>query len=212
MAYILVACEESQRVCKAFRDKGHIAFSCDIIDPSGGHDEWHIKQDVLPLLSNNVTFETLDGFTHFVKEWDLLIAFPPCTHLCSSGQRWFYEGYKDYSLQRTASEFFMKFINSNIRRICVENPVGVMSTLYRRPDQYIQPYEYGHPETKKTCLWLKNLPKLKPTNNVYNEMLSLPLKQRNRIHWLSGKNRSKERSKTYIGVAEAMAEQWSNIL
>ena len=190
MAYILVACEESQRVCKAFRDKGHIAFSCDIIDPSGGHDEWHIKQDVLPLLSNNVTFETLDGFTHFVKEWDLLIAFPPCTHLCSSGQRWFYEGYKDY----------------------VENPVGVMSTLYRRPDQYIQPYEYGHPETKKTCLWLKNLPKLKATNNVYNEMLSLPIKQRNRIHWLSGKNRSKERSKTYTGVAEAMAEQWSNIL
>ena len=215
MGNVLVACEESQRVCCAFRKQGHNAFSCDIINPSGGHLEWHIKQDVIPLINSNengITFKTMDGVEHTVEQWDLLIAHPPCTHLAVSGQWAFTQGYKSYSLQREAVEFFMKFINSNVDKICVENPICIMSTIYRKPDQYIQPYEYGHLEQKKTSLWLKNLPKLKPTNNVYQEMIKLPKKEYQKILWYSGKNKAKLRSKTYIGIAEAMATQWGKLI
>ena len=193
---ILVACEESQTVTKAFRKKGFEAYSCDIQDCSGGHPEWHIKGDAI---------EQLD------KGWDLIIAHPPCTHLAVSGARWFKDGVKPLYLQDEAADFFMKFVNAPAPLIAVENPICIMSSRYRKPDQIINPFQFGHPEQKKTCLWLKNLPKLKETNNVYEYMMTLPIKERTRIHWL-GSNKSKERSKTYEGIAEAMAEQWGNFL
>ena len=205
---VLVACEESQEVCKAFREKGHEAYSCDIIDQSGGHPEWHIKQDVIPLINGNCKFKTEDGLEHKINgTWDMIIAHPPCTHLAVSGARWFKEGVKPLYLQEEAIEFFMKFINADCDKIAVENPVCIMSTKYRKPDQIINPYQFGHPEQKRTCLWLKGLSKLKETNNVYDYMLTLPLKKRARILYL-GSNQSKERSKTYPGIAKAMAEQW----
>lgn len=193
---ILVACEESQTVTKAFRKRGFEAYSCDIQDCSGGHPEWHIKGDAI---------EQLD------KGWDLIIAHPPCTHLAVSGARWFKEGVKPLYLQDEAADFFMKFVNAPAPLIAVENPICIMSSRYRKPDQIINPFQFGHPEQKKTCLWLKGLPKLTETENVYEYMMTLPIKERTRIHWL-GSKKSKERSKTYEGIAEAMAEQWGNFL
>jgi hypothetical protein len=193
---ILVACEESQTVTKAFRKRGFEAYSCDIQDCSGGHPEWHIKGDAI---------EQLD------KGWDLIIAHPPCTHLAVSGARWFKEGVKPLYLQDEAADFFMKFVNAPAPLIAVENPICIMSSRYRKPDQIINPFQFGHPEQKKTCLWLKGLPKLNETENVYEYMMTLSIKERTRIHWL-GSNKSKERSKTYEGIAEAMAEQWGNFL
>ncbi len=205
---ILVACEESQRVCEAFRKKRHETYSCDVIDQSGGHPEWHIMQDVIPLLNGNCEFETTDGAKHKINgKWDIIIAFPPCTHLCASGARWFTEGRKPIELQYQARDFFMKFVNANCEKIAIENPVGKMSTYYRKPNQIINPFQFGHPEQKRTCLWLKGLPKLIETDNVHDYMMTLPVKKRTRIHWL-GSGHSKERSKTYTGIAKAMAEQW----
>lgn len=182
---ILVACEESQRVCQAFRNKGHEAYSCDILDTSGDHPEWHIKGDVIPLLN---------------EKWDMIIAFPPCTHIAASGARWFEEKRKDGSQQK-AIEFFMRFTDLKCPRVAIENPIGIMSTLYRKPDQIIQPWQYGHGEQKATCLWLKNLPLLFPTNIVEG--------REQRIWKMRpGPDRAKERSKTYIGIAQAMADQW----
>lgn len=156
---VLVACEESQAVCIALRDLGHEAFSCDIIECSGGHPEWHILGDVLPLLDGDCTFETSDHVIHNqCGRWDMIIAFPPCTHLCSSGQHWFSRGLKDPALREEGAEFFMRFVNAKCDRIAIENPVGIMSTRYRKPDQIINPFQFGHPERKNTCLWLKNLP------------------------------------------------------
>lgn len=203
---VLVACEESQEVCKAFRARGHEAYSCDIQEPSGGHPEWHILGDALEALKGG-SVTTMDGVSHSVGKWDLLIAHPPCTHLAVSGMRWFKEGKKPMYLQDEAAEFFMQFINADCEKIAVENPVCVMSTRYRRPDQIINPWQFGHPEQKKTCLWLKNLPLLAPTNNVYEIMMTLPLKKRTRI-WQLWSGHSKERSKTFPGIAAAMAEQW----
>lgn len=206
---ILIACEESQTVCKAMRELGHEAYSCDIQDPSGGHPEWHIKGDCVPLLNGNCSFTDLAGGGHRVDgKWDLIIAHPPCTELCSSGQRWFTEGAKDFGLQRKAIAFFYKFVMADCDRIAIENPVGVMSTAYRKPDQIIQPWQFGHPEMKRTCLWLKGLPLLHETDNVYEEMMALPVKERNRI-WYLGSHKGKERSKTFPGVAKAMAEQFA---
>lgn len=206
--HVLVACEESQRVCCEFRKLGHKAFSCDIQECSGGHPEWHICQDVLPLLDGHCIFYTMDGAKHIIEgRWDLIIAHPPCTHLAVSGARWFKEGRKPIHLQDEAAAFFMQFINADCDKIAVENPVCVMSTRYRKPDQIINPYQFGHPEQKKTCLWLKNLPPLRETNNVYEYMLTLPPKERCRV-WHMGSNHAKERSKTYSGIAKAMAEQW----
>ena len=166
---VLVACEESQEVCKAFRDKGHEAYSCDLQECSGGHPEWHYTGDVLPLLNGNVTFLTDGGGTAVIDgEWDLIIAHPPCTHLAVSGARWFPEKQKDFRQQK-ACVFFMYFALAHCKKIAVENPIGIMSTCYRKPDQIIQPYEYGHPVRKATCLWLSGLPKLKPTEIVSTE-------------------------------------------
>ena len=149
----------------------------------------------------------MDGVTHEIGSWDMLIAHPPCTHLAVSGMRWFKEGIKPLSLKYEAAAFFLKFAEADIPKIAIENPVCIMSTLYRKPDQIINPYEFGHPEQKKTCLWLKNLPKLAETDNVHEYIMILPERERNRILWM-GSNHAKERSKTFPGIARAMAEQW----
>lgn len=194
---ILVGCEESQAVTLAFRALGHEAYSCDIVPCSGGHPEYHLQCDIFDAI-------TLDL-------WDMLIAFPPCTDLASSGARWFKEKIADGRQQR-AIDFFMKIANSGVPKICIENPVGVMSTMYRKPDQIIQPWMFGHPETKATCLWLKGIPLLQPTINVYDEMRASPPQQKHRIHHMPpGADRARLRSKTYNGVAQAMAGQWGGL-
>jgi site-specific DNA-cytosine methylase len=165
---VLVACEESQAVTKELRRLGHEAFSCDIDPCSGGHPEWHLQEDVTPLLK---------------QRWDMIIAFPPCTHLAVSGAAWFEQKRKD-GRQQAAIDFFMLFVNADCERIAIENPVGIMSTIYKKPSQIVQPYEYGHMEQKKTCLWLKGLPLLQPTNNVYAQMMELPKNKRERLHYL----------------------------
>ena len=181
---ILIACEESQAVTKAFRNNGHEAYSCDVIDCSGGHPEWHIKQDVIPLLDD---------------QWDMVIAFPPCTDLCVSGARWFKEKQADGRQQRSI-DFFMQFTYLTCNW-AIENPIGIMSTHYRKPDQIIQPWQFGHGETKATCLWLNGLPKLQPTNIVEG--------REQRIWKLPpSEDRAKLRSKTFQGIADAMADQW----
>lgn len=191
---ILVACEESQAVTIELRKLGHEAYSCDIEECSGGHPEWHLQEDVIPLLE---------------KEWDMIIAFPPCTDLAVSGAAWFEQKRKD-GRQQASVEFFMKFANAKCEKIAIENPVGIMSTQWRKPDQIVQPYEYGHMEQKKTCFWLKGLPKLVETENVKEPMLLLPKKERERMHYMSpGPERAKLRSKTFPGIAKAMAMQWA---
>lgn len=182
---ILVACEESQTVCKAFRIKGHEAYSCDIQDCSGGHPEWHIKGNVIPLLKD---------------QWDMILAFPPCTDLAVSGARWFKEKQLN-GRQQKSIEFFMIFTKLECPKVVIENPIGIMSTVYRKPDQIIQPWQFGHGETKSTCLWLKNIPLLKPTNIVDG---------RDQKIWKCppSPDRAKIRSKTYPGIAQAMADQW----
>lgn len=195
---ILVACEESQAVCIAFRSRGHEAYSCDILPCSGGHPEWHIQQDIVPLLE---------------QEWDMIIAFPPCTHLAVSGAAWFEQKRKD-GRQQEGINFFMRFANAKCPKIVIENPVGIMSSIYRKPDQIIQPYEFGEPFSKKTCLWLKGLPKLKGTKLVekgeritFTSGKSMP-KWYSDAFKLSPKERSIVRSKTFQGIADAMAKQW----
>ena len=198
---VLVACEESQEVCKAFRKLGANAYSCDIIECSGGHPEWHIQQDVLPLIDGNCSFKTVDGTEHHIDgQWDLLICHPPCTDLAVSGARWFKEKQSDGRQQRSI-EFFLKFTTAKCQHIAIENPVGIMSTHYRKPDQIIQPWQFGHGETKATCLWLIGLPCLVPTN-IVNE------REHNIWRMPPSKDRSKLRSKTFSGIAQAMAEQW----
>ena len=205
---ILVACEESQAVTIELRRLGHEAYSCDIQECSGWHPEWHIKGDVLPLLNGDCEFYTMDGERHAISgRWDMIIAFPPCTDLAVSGARHFAKKRAD-GRQQASIDFFMKFANAHCDRIAIENPVGIMSTHFRKPDQIINPWQFGHPETKKTCLWLKNLQPLEETENVYAYMMTLPEKARSRIHWM-GSGHAKERSKTYPGIARAMAEQWA---
>lgn len=206
---VLIACEESQAVCIEMRKLGHEAYSCDIEPCSGGHLEWHIQGDALPILDGKCEFRTMDGVLHKIDtRWDMIIAHPPCTHLAVSGARWFKEGKKDITLQNDAVDFFMKFVNADCDKIAIENPVCIMSTRYRKPDQIINPWQFGHAEQKKTCFWLKGLPKLKETNNVYDYMMALPVKQRTRI-WQLGSGHAKERSKTFHGIAKAMATQWA---
>lgn len=223
---VLIACEESQTVCKAFRKRGHRAFSCDIQDCSGGHPEWHIKGDALPLLNGDISFTTADTHTHTQSgQWDLLIAHPPCTYLTVTGNRWFNEErYGDKArerkqLQKEGFDFFMKFVNADCERIAIENPIGYVSTHYRPPDQIIQPYMFGHKASKATCLWLKNLPPLKPTKIVeveYDEhgfVDGTPFKQAvdengKKLAW-NDPLTAKARSKTFEGIAEAMADQWT---
>lgn len=186
---VLVACEESQAVANAFRELGIEAYSCDILPCSGGHPEWHYQGDVVPLLH---------------CDWDMIIGFPPCTHLAVSGARWFEQKRKD-GRQWQAINFFLYMAGAKCNRIAIENPVGIMSSVYRKPDQIIQPYQFGHGETKKTCLWLKGLPLLKPTDEVDG--------REQRIWKMPpSEQRSILRSKTYPGIAKAMAEQWSKCL
>lgn len=179
--HILIACEFSGLVRDAFRARGHTAVSCDLTRSERG--EPHLQCDVLEVVQMDM--------------WDMVIAFPPCTHLCSSGARW--HGNSDEMLQ--AVEFVRKIWNAPAKKLCIENPVGALSTWFRSPDQYIQPWQFGHGETKKTGLWLRNLPPLVPTREVSG--------RRNRVHMMPpSRHRQRERSRTYIGVALAMAEQW----
>ena len=186
---VLIACEFSGIVRDAFRAKGHEAWSCDLL-PCEGDPRWHIQGDVLTALALRTTC--------WFAGWDLMIAHPPCTHLAVSGARWFAGKQKE---QAEAIAFFMALINAPIPRICVENPVSIMSTRYRKPDQIIQPWQFGHGETKATCLWLKNMPPLQPTNIVAGREA--------RVHRMPpSPQRWKERSRTFPGIAAAMAEQW----
>ena len=236
---VLVACEESQAVTKELRRLGHVAFSCDIIECSGGHPEWHIKQDVLELLNPSVQlgglyygikpFYTEDGTLNFMHgKWDMILAFPPCTYLTVAGNRYFnVDRYGDKARERIrlseeAATFFMQFANADCERIAIENPVGRMNTLYRKPDQIINPYNFGHPVSKKTCLWLKGLPPLKHTEEVEPELIHSKGKsggysgpswyvtdENGKILSWKDPRTAKVRSKTYSGIAMAMAEQWA---
>lgn len=211
---VLVACEESQAVTKAFRALGHEAFSCDIEPCSGGHPEWHIQGDVTNLLT---------------QAWDMIIAFPPCTYLTHAGTRHF--SLRMNSQERVdvrkekrsdAAKFFMLFANADCGRVAIENPVGYMNSQFRKPDQIVQPYYFGDPVQKRTCLWLKGLPKLVPTQMLIKpEPIYICQGEKSkgkRIHWCEamktgpGKGsqfeRAKARSKTFPGIAKAMAEQW----
>lgn len=168
---VLVACEESQRVCKAFRQRGHEAYSCDILECSSGHNEWHIMQDVIPLLDGNCEFKTVDDTNHKIDiKWDLIIAHPPCTYLSNAGARFLYPkgvlNENRLNLGLAAKEFFMQLYNADCEKICVENPIPSRVFGLPKYSQTVQPYEYGHTFKKKTCFWLKNLPLLQPTNIV----------------------------------------------
>lgn len=223
--FVLVACEESQRVCKAFRDRGHIAFSCDIMQPSGGFPQWHIHVDALEII-NGGTFYTMNGDIWSVSKWDLIIAHPPCTYLTVSGNAWYnVEKYGEKAIERIkqrekAVQFFMSFINAECDRIAVENPIGYMNTHYKKPTQIIQPFEFGDPVKKSTCLWLKNLPPLKPTNIVdyekyicstgktYSGAAKYAVDENGKILRYNDPKTKIIRSKTFPGIAAAMAEQW----
>ena len=197
---ILVACEESQAVTKEFRRLGHEAYSCDIEPCSGGKPKWHIQNDVRYYLDGYFYFKGNKMVGDDKMRWDMIIAFPPCTHLASSGARWFKEKQAD-GRQQNAIDFFMAIANAPCEKIAIENPIGIMSTVWRKPDQIIHPWQFGHGETKATCLWLKNLPLLKPTNIVEG---------REQRIWRMGPSpdRSKLRSKTFLGIARAIAEQF----
>lgn len=206
MKKILVACEESQAVTIEFRKLGFEAFSCDLLPCSGGHPEWHIEGDVLPLLR---------------EDFDLVIAFPPCTYLTTTGNKWMKPEFETRfptrkEDRRKAIEFFLLFTNLTCKW-AIENPVGIMSTNYRKPDQIIQPWQFGHQESKKTCLWISGLPKLIHTEIVEPEFVTHKNGKRDPLwHYnsmrLNKEDRAKIRSKTFYGIAQAMANQWSLIL
>jgi len=196
---ILVACEESQAVTIELRKRGHEAYSCDLLPCSGGHPEWHLHQNVIPLLE---------------QRWDMIIAHPPCTHLAISGSRHFEQKRKD-GRQQQGIDFFMLFANADCPRVAIENPIGIMSTYWRKPDQVIQPWMFGEDASKATCLWLKGLPPLKPTNVIKKERYANQTKEgQNKIQidgkWLkyNDPRTAIYRSKTYKGIAQAIAEQW----
>lgn len=200
---VLVACEESQATTIQLRALGHEAFSCDLQDCSGGHPEWHIKDDVL---------------NHLEDGWDLMIAHPHCTYITNSGVRWLYkDGVKNierWDSLKTACEFFTKLMNAPIPKIAIENPIPhkyAVELIGKKYDQLVQPYMFGHAESKATCFWLKNLPKLTETKNVKELWKSLPKSESQKIHYMApGKERAKLRSKTFEGIAKAMATQWTN--
>ena len=219
---VLVACEESQAVTIELRKRGHEAYSCDIQECSGGHPEFHICADVIPLVNGNCTFKTMDSVEHTIEgRWDLIIAHPPCTYLTVTGNRWFnVERYGEKAVQRAkdreeAIEFFMVFANADCDHICIENPVGIMSTRWRKADQIIQPWMFGDAAEKKTCLWLKGLSPLIPTNVVtppprkeFKSGNTMPAWYADAWH-LPKEERSRLRSKTFPGIAEAIADQFT---
>ena len=216
---ILVACEESGRVTEEFRKKGHNAFSCDILKTSGNYPEYHIVGDVLPYINNTEDghiFETQDGKLHTIYKWDMLIAFPPCTYMSKAGARHMYKGgyINNERLEKAvaAKEFFMKMYTSNIDRICIENPTPLKVVDLPLHSQVIQPYQFGHPFSKRTLLWLKNLPELLPTDIITNYKTYLPSNtggiKRGQNSQQGNANTAKERSKTFVGIATAMAQQW----
>ena len=236
MKNVLIACEESQTVCKAFRQLGFNAYSCDILPSSGGHPEWHLHCDVIGVIKNKKgILETGESFI-LNGEWDLMIAHPPCTYLSVSGARWYYHpDDKNLPIEQRRShpnfptraqereeaiKFFLELINADIPRIAVENPVGIMSKLFRKPNQIVQPYWFGDEATKTTCLWLKNLPNLVPTKIVGKGERVILSSGKSLPKWysdsfntkISTEMRRKLRSKTFQGFAEAMAEQWSKLL
>lgn len=232
---VLIACEESQRVCTEFRKLGHEAYSCDILDCSGGHPEWHIKGDVLPLLNGNCYFETCDNECNFIPgKWDMIIAFPPCTHLAVSGAAWFEQKRND-GRQYNAIKFFCNFLNVDCEKVVIENPIGIISGDYilkwfpefaekynlpRKPDQIIHPWMFGDNYSKSTCLWLKGVKPLIPITTEEPELEwfdwidSKTGKKKRQPKWfadawhLPAEERARVRSKTFPGIAQAMAEQW----
>lgn len=223
---ILVACEESQAVTKELRALGHEAYSADIQSCSGGHPEWHICGDVLPLIDGNCNFITMDGKEHRVKgKWDMLLAFPPCTHLAVSGAKHFEQKRAD-GRQRDAIKFFCRFLIADCDRVAIENPVNIISGGYvvehfpdiaaeyglpKKATQRIQPWMFGDPFEKTTCLWLKNLPELQPTEIVTPPPRQVVKSGKTLPTWYSncGGDRPKARSKTFPGIARAMATQWT---
>lgn len=207
MGKVLIACEESQEVCKAFRALGYEAYSCDLQPCSGGHPEWHIQEDV---------FKAIDR-----RFWDLMIAFPPCTHLAVSGAKHFEAKRKD-GRQQDGIDFFLRIATAPVTKRAIENPVGIMSGIYRKPDQIIQPWQFGDEAQKTTCLWLFNLPKLFHARNtdLFNdqithtgkgEFVTTPSGKR-LPKWYSDNKSPKVRSKTFPGIAKAMAEQWGPLI
>ena len=226
---ILVACEESQAVTKELRRLGHEAYSCDVIECSGGHPEWHIMQDVLPLLNGDCEFTTMDGAVHSIDgTWDMIIAHPPCTYLTNGGAvRMFRKEIKEYAPYGTfqmtnidrlksgmmARDFFMSFLNANCSKVAIENPVPI--SIYMLPEctQIIQPYMFGDPYSKKTCLWLKGLKPLEPTNilSSYQPFINGGGGRLEKPNYKDKKfaEGSCGRSKTFPGIARAMAEQWA---
>lgn len=232
---ILVACEESQEVCKAFRAKGHNAYSCDIIECSGGHPEWHILGDVVPLLDGYCCFRTQDGHGQYLyRSWDMIIAFPPCTHLAVSGAAWFEKKRAD-GRQREAIEFFERFLECDCEKVVIENPIGIISGDYipkwfpdlvkkygfpLKPTQIIQPWMFGDNYNKSTCLWIKGvnplIPKIteQPELEWFEWVDKKTGKKKRQPKWfadawrLSPEERAKVRSKTFPGIAQAMADQW----
>lgn len=201
---VLIACEESQAVCVEFRKLGFNAFSCDLQECSGNHPEWHIKGDCFDALA--------------LRKWDLVIAHPPCTYLAVCGNRWFKDNPERQRLRDEAVEFFMGFTKIEVPHVVIENPIGVISTLYRKPDQIVNPWQFGESFSKKTCLWLKGLPKLKPTKIVdpgefveFESGKRMP-KWYSDLYGLPKEERAKMRSKTFKGIAQAMATQWGEYL
>ena len=210
MKRILIACEESQAVTKAFRELGFEAFSCDLLPASGGYNNWHFQEDMFEVIKRE-------------KKFDLMIAFPPCTDLAVSGARHFERKIADGSQQKSI-EFFMNVINADIEFIAVENPIGIMSGKYRKPDQIVQPWQFGDKAQKSTCLWLKGLPKLSPTDIVekgeFFEFVSKKGEKKRMPMWYyqalqdakTPEQRRTLRSKTFQGIADAMAKQWGDFL
>ena len=233
---VLIACEESQAVCIEFRKLGHEAYSCDLLPCSGGHPEWHIQMDIFKVLDNSFQmfgqFWTEGGTVEYVDKWDLMIGHPECTRLTLAGNKWYKPEFKERfptinEDRISAISFFMKLINADIERIAIENPIGIMSSIYQKPNQIIQPHYFGDTERKSTCLWLKNLPSLvyckeinlfdKVVTNVKPDIVTYKNgKTDSRLHYESLKlpkeERRKLRSKTFPGIAKAMAEQWSNYI
>lgn len=232
---ILVACEESQAVTIELRKLGHEAYSCDIEPCSGGHPEWHIQGDVIPLLNGNCSFNCQSGhvsesgkIVSILGKWDMIIAFPPCTYLTNAGTRHFSRRINPEEkvlarekLRKEAFDFFMLFANAECDKIAIENPVGWVNRMYRKPNQIIHPYYFGDNAKKRTCLWLKGLPELKPTDLLPEPepeyICQGDLCKGKKISWCEGikgttggqKGRAKARSKTFSGIAKAMAQQWT---